>query len=268
MGYGSLNLLFTFAAMKKTLILLIASLAFFPSHLFAWGKKGHSIVAEIAFTLSDNTTQKAIQKYLDGMSIAEAGCWMDEAKGNHKYDYMRTWHYVNIEKGSQYIPNKDENIVNALNKAIDQLEHKDKLSSEEIKLNLLIVFHLVGDLHQPLHVGYGVDKGGNEVQVKYLTHQSNLHKVWDSEIIDGENITVNDCLLLYNKFDKTDIAQLKVINVENWIHEPRSLLGGVYNIRNDTIDEAYVSKNKKVVEEQLLIAGIRLSAVLQKVFHS
>jgi hypothetical protein len=179
---------------------------------------------------------------------------------------MKSWHYVNIEKGKQYTTTKDDNIVNALNKAISELEHKDKLSEEQIRTDLLVIFHLVGDLHQPLHTGYETDKGGNTVQVSFMGHHSNLHKIWDSEIIEKEHISTDDCLALCRNFSKQQIDQLRTINVESWLQQPRSLLADVYTFSHSNIDKQYVDKNKAVVEQQLLIAGIRLSAVLQRVF--
>ena len=225
------------------------------------------MVSEIAFSFLDTNTKAAVHKYLGSMTIEDAGNWMDDMRRDHNFDYMKTWHYVNIEKGRQYTPNNDENIVNALNRAITALEHKDKLSDDDIRRSLLVIFHLVGDFHQPLHVGYGNDKGGNDVQVKYLSNPTNLHRVWDSEIIESENISANDCLQLYRNFSKSELAQLRVINVEGWISEPRSLLNSVYDLKDgNVIDRNYVDKNKKIVEQQLLIAGIRLSAVLEHVF--
>src|SRR6202012_663631 len=102
------------------------------------------------------------------------------------------------------------------------LKHRNTLSDLDAKKDLMMLFHLVGDLHMPLHVGYSQDKGGNDVQVKYLTHPSNLHRVWDTEIIESENITANDCLMMINRFDKDEIAKIKEINTLDWIHEPRS----------------------------------------------
>ena len=256
--------------MKRSLsvLLFFAFGILLPHHILAWGKQGHGMVAEIAFTMIDSSTKAQVQKYLGSTTIEQASTWMDEVRSDHNYDYMKTWHYVNIEKGTQYTATKDGNIINALNNAINELEHRDKLSNEDIKKNLMIVFHLTGDLHMPLHVGYEGDKGGNAVQVKYLGSQSNLHRVWDTEIIESEKITTSECLAQMKHFNKGEIAALKTINVESWINEPRSLLANVYDFTDNTIDQAYVDKNKKTVEMQLLIAGIRLSAVLAEVFKA
>ncbi len=255
--------------MKKIVSLVIlAVLISIPGASFAWGKKGHEMVAEIAYTFLDSKTKAAVQKYLGLTTIEEASTWMDDVRRDHTYDYMKTWHYVNIEKGKEYTKTTDDNIINALTKAITELEHRGTMSNDDIKKDLMIVFHLTGDLHMPLHVGYEEDKGGNAIHLTYLGHKSNLHRVWDTEIIESEKITANDCLAQQTNLSKNEIDGYRKINVKNWVHEPRTKLNDVYAFNNDSIDLAYIDKNKKVVEMQLLIAGIRLSAVLEQIFKS
>ena len=255
------------ASMKKIIVVFaFAGSLLHVGNCMAWGRKGHTIVTDIAYTRLDSLAQKALAKYLDGMTHEEAGNWMDDMRSNHKYDHMKPWHYVNIEKGTTYSPNTDANIVNTIDKAITALEHSDKMKDDDIKFNILLLCHLVGDFYMPLHVGYANDKGGNEVQVKYLNNPSNLHKVWDTDIIESERITLNDCLLRLNTFTKRDIDQFSTLNAATWITEPRALLDRVYDFQDNTIDQAYIDRNKKTVEDQLLIAGIRLGAVLQHLF--
>ena len=253
---------------KSSIIITVILITILPHALFAWGKTGHGIVAEIAFSFLDNNAKQSVQKYLGTTTIEQASTWMDEVRSDHSYDYMKPWHYVNIEKGGQYIATKDDNIINALNATISKLEHKDKLTDAKIKQNLMILFHLVGDFHQPLHLGYGIDKGGNDIKVTYLGKPANLHSVWDTEIIESEKISANDCLVLYKEINKKTLTSLKEINIEQWIDEPRQLLENVYDFTNNTITHSYVDKNKEVVERQLLVAGIRLAAVLEFVFKS
>ncbi len=256
--------------MKKVAsIIITAVIASSPIHSFAWGAAGHKMVAEIANVYLDSATKEKIHHYLGNTTIEEAATWMDDIKSNHNYDYMKPWHYVDFEKGTQYVPTKEGNSINTMNNAIEEIKHRDQHTDEEIKKDIMMIYHLTGDMHQPLHNGYTGDKGGNDIQVKYLGHPSNLHTVWDREIIESEHITPNDCLLLYKNFDKDEIAQLRVVNMEKWILEPRTLLSNVYNFKDDNVlDQAYVDKNKRIVEQQLLIAGIRLAAVLQEVFKS
>lgn len=255
--------------MKKMIIataFILAALG--PVRSFAWGKTGHGLVAEVAFTMVDANVKEQVRKYLGTMTIEQAANWMDDIRSDHRNDYMKTWHYVNVAKGSTYGETREENVVNQLTRVIKELEHRDKMSDEDIKKDLLIVFHLVGDLHQPLHTGYGEDKGGNAIQVNYNGHSTNLHKVWDSEIIDNEHITLAGCLAQGKHFDKDDIAGLSAIDPAAWMRQPRSQLNGVYSFTDDKIDEAYVARNKRIIEEDIYIAGVRLAAVLKDIFKS
>jgi hypothetical protein len=252
---------------KKVILLLAVAFISLPAVSFGWGKKGHTIIAEIAYSFLDDAAKEAVNKYLGNTTLGEAGCWMDNVRRHHEYDYMKSWHYVNVEKGCKYAATKDANIINALNTAIYNLEHKEKQGALDIKTNLMILFHLTGDLHQPLHVGYAIDKGGNNIRVSYLGRSSNLHAVWDAKIIESEKITTEGCLALLKNMSKANVAKLKQINIEAWTQQQRLLLGSIYDFDNYILDRNYVDKHKKVVEQQLLIAGIRLSAILQHVFR-
>ena len=150
--------------MKKYITALIITAAFLtPNNSFAWGEKGHALVAQVAINYLDANTKNIVNQYLDGMIFEEAANWMDDIKSDKKYDYMRKLHYINADRGQNIIPNNEENIVGALTKTIDELKNYKSLSKEEVKIKICIIFHLIGDLQQPLHVGYGEDRGGNNL---------------------------------------------------------------------------------------------------------
>ena len=228
------------------------------------------MVAEVAFHYLDDTTKAKVKHYLKKMTIEEAANWMDDMRTNSYYDYMRPWHYVNIGKDSTYIPSaKERDILIILNSAIAELRKKDSLKDKNVKDDLCMLFHLTGDLHQPLHVGYGIDRGGNDIDLsfKFLTYHTNLHKVWDFEIIDSKNITLEDCLKQYDSFTKEEINKFEKINVMDWMKQSRSLLDSVYNFKDALIDQDYIDRNAILIEKQILIGGLRLAAVLRETFR-
>ena len=241
---------------------------FSTEHAWAWGARGHGLVAEVAFSMLDSATKERVHKYFSDLTIEQAANWMDEIRSDHKYDYMKTWHYADVEKGEPYVPAKTGDAVAEIKICLEALQHKEKLSDDEIRRNLLIIMHLVGDLHQPLHVGYGSDKGGNAVQVRYNNQGGNLHHFWDTEIIETEHISLNDCMKRLKTFDKEELNMLSAINIDNWMKQPRSQLNNVYNFKDGTIDEAYVQKNKVVIEDEIAIAGLRLAAILKSTFKA
>lgn len=246
--------------------LVIAS----PLRSLAWGREGHQIVGTIASHFLDDSTRKKVEKYLGGTSFEDAATWMDESRSNEYYDFMRTWHYVNMEKGETFKQAADKNAVSVLHAAINELRNIDKLSKSRIRTDLYIIFHLIGDLHQPMHVGYGSDRGGNNVQVSYLykSYKTNLHSVWDTEIIQSEKITADTCLKLYSGLSQTDIDNINKLNELGWMKESRVLLDTAYNFKDNFLDKNYVLSNKTIIEKQLLVAGMRLAYVLKELFKS
>lgn len=181
------------SVMKKGIYFIL--LVFCSLKANAWSSKGHAIVAQVAFTYLDDATQKNVMSYLDGMTIEEAANWMDNIKDDRSYDYMKPWHYANFAEGKAAEIFEGANIMYQLHQTLKALKDKDKLSKAEIKLKILYLFHLIGDLHQPLHVGYGRDKGGNTVQLNYKGKGTNLHSFWDSGIIYYQSISLPDCLI-------------------------------------------------------------------------
>lgn len=251
---------------KHPLFALAAMILLMPNRASAWGRKGHQMVATIGFGMLDSTTQQTIQKYLGNISVPAAGTWMDDMRNNPQYKYTKGWHFINIDKGSDYKASDDKDIVNEINNAIYNLKHRDNMSDVDIQFNILVLFHLIGDIAQPLHVGYGSDVGGNIVEVSFLGKSSNLHKVWDGEIIENQNITQENCLGLMNTIDDEQMDGIKEINPVTWLTQSRAQLEHVYAFSGGVIDNAYVAKNKTIVEKQVLYAGIRLATTLEDIF--
>jgi len=253
--------------MKKQILFLVITLFVFTSQSFAWGKKGHALVAEIAFTYLDPAVQKIVTKYLDGRSIQDAANWMDELRDDHSYDYLKPYHYVNSDQGVKVVSYEGDNIIFRLTQTIQELKNYKNLSDEVVKMKICIIFHLVGDLHQPLHVGFGTDKGGNTKQINYNGKGTNLHSFFDSGIINARNISLSDCLAL-NTYSKHQIKRLGKINTVKWAKESRSHMPTIYDYKNNIITETYVDTQAPIIKKQLLHAGLRLSAVLTEVFGS
>lgn len=250
---------------KLRLGVLFILVLFYSKDSYAWGAKGHNLVAEIAFTYLDDDTKKNVLRYLDGMTIQEASVWMDQQRNDKSLDYMKPYHYVNFEKGESVVDNNGNNIISVLAKTINEIKNHKNLSKEEVKLKLLIIFHLVGDIHQPMHVGYGVDKGGNTVQLNFNDKGTNLHSFYDSGIIKYKNISLEDCLDRAN-FSDRKLMKYKKIDVVEWATESRSFLPAIYNFDSAKVNDRYVNKHAKIIKKQLNLAGIRLASVLQEAF--
>jgi hypothetical protein len=252
--------------LKPFSVLLLILIKTVPA--FAWGHEGHVIVAEIAIKYLNQNVQDSVQKYLGTLSFAEAATWMDDIRKDHNYDNMKTWHYLNVEKDKTYVKTTEENVVTQLELAITELKKKSGTSVRDKNFNLKLLFHLIGDLHMPLHVGYGSDRGGNSVSVSILGRQSNLHRVWDTDIIEAKKITTADCLKLISAYSPSELRSIRKIDVIAWMTESRALLPDVYDFKGDVIDPGYINKNAPVVAKQLAKAGLRLAEVLNESFKN
>lgn len=254
--------------MKNFILSILVLITFSISvKSFAWSEKGHTLVAQIAFNYLDPTTRKVLTEYLDGMTIQEAANWMDAIKSDKKYDYLKKLHYINADRGQNISEDNGENIIGMLTKTIEELKNYKQLTKEEVKFKLCIIFHLVGDLHQPLHVGYGDDKGGNNYQINFYGRGTNLHSFYDSGIIEHKNLTLAQCLNA-KKYTKEEVAQISNINVVEWANQSRSFLPTIYKTYGAKINDSYVDSNLIIIQEQIQKAGIRLASILKETFKN
>jgi len=252
-----------------TFILVILFMLPATNRCLAWGKTGHSLVAEIAFNFLDEPTQKIVKQYLGNLSIEEAANWMDTEKSNSYYNYMRKWHYLDIDKGEEYVPSSERNILSVLHSSIVELRgYKNSgMSKKEVRYRLLLIFHLVGDLHQPLHTGYAIDKGGNTIEIKSDYVSGNLHSIWDTQILEYKKINLDTCLNYCKSMSSGDIAEIKKINELKWMYQSRSYLDKVYGFENNYMDKAYIDNNISIIKKQLVVGGLRLASILDEIFN-
>jgi len=254
--------------MKGRFLFLTVFFLFLSKPVFSWGPTGHKLVALIARSQLDREVIANVDFYLKGMTWEEAACWMDEVQREPKYEYMKTWHYVNIEKDKTYVQTKEFNVVNKLEYCLRMLQYKTYQTEEIVNETLRLLFHLVGDLHQPLHCGYASDRGGNEVKIYMIAKETNLHKLWDSDIIENKRMDMWHCAkaLVGMKLTAKKRAALENINVQEWMAESRALLPSVYPASGNKVDERYIDDSALIIEVQLMKAGLRLAAVLKKYF--
>jgi hypothetical protein len=257
-----------FIHMKKRAVVFALFIIMFPGSkdCLAWGKKGHELVAEIAFRFMDDSTKQIVKSFLGNLSIEEAANWMDDERSNSYYNYMRTWHYVNVEKGFIYKPTTERDIVTVLHSAILELKNYKNVSKKDIKRDLLLIFHLVGDLHQPLHVGYGSDRGGNTIDVTSPSMSGILHVIWDSQIIDARKINLDSCMKQLPALSDNEIKDAKKLNVLSWMSNSRSHLEFVYSFKDNILPPDYVDNSVPIIEKQLLLGGLCLASILNDAF--
>lgn len=250
---------------KVTFILFM----FLALQASSWGLTGHRTIGQIAEIYLNKKAGKEVKKILGTETLADVANWMDFIKSEPKYDFMYTWHYVTIPDGETYESTKIEpkgDVIWAINKFIAELK-SDTLTLDEQQHALKSLVHLVGDIHQPLHVGNGTDKGGNDVKIKYFWQSSNLHRIWDSGMIDGQNLSYSEWVLRINHTDKTQVDKWQSASVNEWALESMAMRPSVYDIGDKkNLTYRYDYDHIAQVDKRLLQAGVRLAGVLNDIF--
>ena len=234
-----------------------------------WGQTGHRVVGYIAQKHLTKKALKNLRMVMGNETIAMASNWMDNIKSDRTYDHMGPWHYCTIPDGMTYAEagTPDEgDIIKTIERLIHELETKQFTDEDEL-FALKCLIHLIGDIHQPLHVGNGNDRGGNDVKLKWFGRNSNLHRVWDSEMIDGKQLSFTELGQSLDFATKNQISQWQNDPILTWAAESMSYRDQMYDLpENMSIGFQYSYHNWSTVEYRLLQAGIRLAGILNQIY--
>jgi len=252
--------------LKLFLIVQLITLLSFPG--FGWGPTGHRATGLVAEKYLNKKAKKELLRILGGQSLAMASTWMDEVRSDSTYDYMVDWHWVTIQDGQTYDQsekNPKGDVIQTIERIVLSLKSK-KLSEKEEVEYLKMLIHLVGDIHQPLHVGIGNDRGGNDVKVMWFRTDSNLHRVWDSDMIDDTHLSFTELGESLGKPTTEKINTWQKGSVRDWAIESMSYRKQVYDYGNGKLGYRYAYLNFGIVRDRLLQAGVRLAGVLNEIY--
>jgi hypothetical protein len=252
--------------MKK---LLVSTLFFvFFSNVFGWGPTGHRVTGWIAEKHLSKKARKQVERILKGQSLAMVSTWMDEIRSDSSYDYTSDWHWVTIPDGMSYDQadkNPKGDVIVTLERLITELK-SGKLNSDEEAKHIKMLIHLIGDIHQPLHVGGGNDRGGNDVKVMWFRVDSNLHRVWDSDMIDDSKLSYTELAQSLILPSESILKQWRESSVRDWANESMALRREVYDYDRNRLGYEYTYRKFHIVRKRLLQAGVRLAAVLNEIY--
>ncbi|EIK46957.1 S1/P1 nuclease [Cellvibrio sp. BR] len=250
----------------------------------AWGQNGHRIVGQIANEHLTKKTQQALLPLLGGDLLAEVGTWADEMRSDPAEFWQKDstrWHYINVaapkdfDASHYHTPQTKEevkDIYGGILRCIAALKDKNTpLAERQFYLRFLV--HLVGDIHQPMHTGHAEDRGGNLIEVKFFGKPTNLHSLWDTELLESQNLSFSEFAAFINTQDKQLIKTYLTSSPADWLKESMALSESIYQsaapAATNTLPEfsyGYIHQQLPVAEERLLQAGIRLAGLLNSIF--
>jgi len=266
-------------------IRLLALLLLLPLDAFAWGAKGHSVIAEIAERGLSPSVAAQVRELNFSAPLRDSASlpddWRAQETRGERQGNTGSLHYSNIPNEIATFDRardckEDKCVVAAIEQYVailkDRTQPKDKR-----KEALVFIVHFVGDIHQPLHAAGGKvkdevtgemvsDLGGNKVKVRYLGVETNLHSVWDSMLIEWGPDTVEQTVehLLEFEMRGRPVAELQTGTVTDWINESHyAAVHEGYDIGNGRLGAKYAQRNLGVVYERLLRGGLRLRKVLE-----
>jgi len=245
-----------------------------PFYSMAWGVLGHRIVGEIADHHLSAKAKLEIKKILGNESIAMASNWGDFIKSDKSYDYLYSWHYVNIPAGMTagqvYEKFKKDTAFNLYNRIIflvKELKSK-KLSREKNIMYLKLLIHFVGDAHQPMHAAHPEDKGGNDIKLYWFNNPTNLHRVWDEHLVEFQQLSYTEHTKAINYSNQSERQKWQAQPVGQWIYESYQLAEKLYTEvkPEDKLSYNYNYQHLTIMNRQLLKGGIRLAGLLNQIF--
>jgi len=161
----------------------------------AWGSLGHYMVGAIAQGFLSPAAERGMQQLLpesDGL-MGPVASWADSF-ARDAFRWSPPLHYADTpDWACSYFRNRDcydtgypgqqYCVDGAIQNFSTQLVEGRAPLSENVAAKFLI--HFVGDIHQPLHVGFRGDAGGNTISGTFQKqHNRKLHQVWDEDMLD------------------------------------------------------------------------------------
>ncbi len=131
-----------------------------------------------------------------------------------------------------------------------------------------MLIHLVGDLHQPMHGGRLEDKGGNAIRLQWFNKGSNLHKVWDANMINDYGMSYTELAKALPQMTKKQKKVVQKGSVYDWVEESQDMANEIYESveAGEKLYYRYGYKWWGTIETQLQKGGLRLAKVLNGIF--
>jgi hypothetical protein len=300
------------------LFIALALLASAPAGALAWHDTGHMIVAQVAYLrltpaakarvdallvatpgrrplihlCAGYYTPETCEKTYDPVQIA---VWMDDFRGDTLNSVYDQWHYIDFRPIWDGIPvrtnvgSEPENVLSRLYWSINVLR-KGTGSNKTDAETLGFLYHLVGDVHQPLHTAtrYSAtnpngDAGGNgfKLQMPGQTRPSSLHFFWDSGAGQfGEDLKrpLNEAgkarilslaEAVMKEYPAESMPEWNDLDPHTWVVESNTLAREVVykNItEGGEPSKPYTDAAQKLVRKRLALGGYRMAGVLNALF--
>ncbi|EGN76283.1 S1/P1 Nuclease [Idiomarina sp. A28L] len=257
---------------KLVSIIFIGLLIAIPARVMSWGFQGHEYIGALAWEYLTPEAKEWVSERLqvvDEESLSKVTTWADRVRGSEEGRWLGPLHYANIPPTeSKFDMQRDcPNRRCIVGAAMDDIEVMfDSSQTVQAQGEALRTFsHWITDMHQPLHLGYQKDRGGNDIRVTFFGAEMNLHRLWDSIMIRGmdlmpgpvEQASLNP--LAHPSNTDWDAALI------DWASESNEL-ARTYAYAdledNAELGETYFNQARPIVEQQLIRSAQRMAMII------
>jgi nuclease S1 len=265
--------------------LLLAALSTTSTHALSsnsmWGEEGHRIVCEIAAQRLSAAGRALVSELLapESQTLPGICTWADSVRST-THRQTSAYHYINLPRGAQTVDLARDCADVEKRCVIWAIEHYARILADRSKPlgerceALKFVAHFVGDLHQPLHVSYADDQGGNLTRVEFFgdagrpDRPRDLHSVWDTRILTRAGAQWQPwAARLGQAITPEDARRWETIDVIGWANESYAITSGFIYARlpaDRRISDDYYAPALQQAEVQLQKAGVRLAYLLNR----
>jgi hypothetical protein len=210
-----------------------------------------------------------------GVGLADVANWADE----HRNSNSGAWHYVDVpisesRYDSRFCPSKGCVVTKI--KDFKRVLQNPKANRNEKQQALKYLIHFIADLHQPMHVADNDDRGGNNTQVRFFNRGTNLHRLWDSQLIEYESENEQGWLRDINSLaTPQNVSQWSKGTAEDWATESLQIAKEAYRSQDTKmvmksgtkLGDDYCRFALPIIQTQLAKAGIRIALMLNEIFR-
>lgn len=234
----------------------------------------------------------------DQHSFVESAVWADDNKGIG-WTAFNEWHFVDTPVvAPDFHGETEKNKMNAtwaiyeMRKTLNNNRKPSFDSTLALSFAWRYLIHLVGDIHQPLHASTlyskefpNSDRGGNSFKVNYPGDKQikNLHALWDAcvdqygslwaPLKSGDWNSITQYVdSITSQFPRSKVQErVKILDDRKWAQESYEISKNVVydGISNgDTPSKEYIERGRRVINEQLAVAGYRLADLMMSLNHN
>jgi hypothetical protein len=252
-------------ARRRLAALLVAAAPITGS---AFGVDGHRIAGLLAAPLLCSAAGPEITALVGNRPFEDLGLWADTIRDDEAWAHSAPWHYMNVEDGESirgYEHPAEGDVLWAIDNFSRVLADRSQPAATRAAA-LQFLVHFIVDIHQPLHVGRAVDRGGNMIEVRHRRTSTNLHSFWDTDVLAGLSAD-RYARRLESVLDNLP-RNADDLDPVTWAEESLALRPQVYSFdqQSGELDNDYVELAEAAIERRLAQSALRLAETLNRIF--